>query len=111
MQGQLSDMLLFILLALFLTASSATLPKKSAKQLLRIDLDMCSTAGGPLPLRRDYRDLSADEWTRFHGALQALAAMPSPDRRQARRGWNELDWWTRVHLDSVPQAHLYPHSH
>ena len=54
-------------------------------------------------MRKEYRDMSTDEWKAFKDALLTLQTSPSPDGGD----YTEWDWLTRVHLDYVPEAHEY----
>lgn len=52
-------------------------------------------------VRKEYRDMSKEEWQAFRDALMTLQESPSPDGGD----YSEWDWLTRVHLDYVPVAH------
>jgi hypothetical protein len=52
-------------------------------------------------VRKEYRDMSPEEWQAFREALLTLQTSPSPDGGP----YSEWDWLTRVHLDYVPVAH------
>lgn len=51
--------------------------------------------------RKEYRDMSQEEWASFRDALLSLQLSPSPDGGR----YSEWDWFTRMHLDHVPEAH------
>jgi hypothetical protein len=51
--------------------------------------------------RKEYRDMTQDEWIAFRDALLSLQIAPSPDGGR----YSEWDWLTRMHLDQVPGAH------
>ena len=63
-----------------------------------IEVDNCPSG---VLMRKEYRDMTADEWKAFKDALLALQTSPSPDGGD----YTEWDWLTRVHLDYVPDAH------
>ncbi len=52
-------------------------------------------------LRKEYRDMTQDEWAAFRDGLLSLQISPSPDGGR----YSEWDWYTRMHLDHVPEAH------
>ena len=65
-----------------------------------ISLDDCPLG---VQVRKEYRDMSREEWQVFRDALMTLQTSPSPDGGD----YTEWDWLTRVHLDYVPVAHEY----
>lgn len=65
---------------------------------ITISLDDCPQ--GVLE-RKEYRDMTPEEWKSFRDALLSLQTSPSPDGGE----YSEWDWLTRVHLDYVPVAH------
>ena len=65
-----------------------------------ISVDDCPLG---IQVRKEYRDMSPQEWQTFREALMTLQTSPSPDGGD----YSEWDWLTRVHLDYVPVAHEY----
>jgi len=57
-------------------------------------------------MRKEYRDMTPVEWKTFRDALLSIQLSPSPDGGP----YTEWDWWTRMHLDHVPEAHEYQNS-
>jgi hypothetical protein len=65
---------------------------------ISVALDNCPLG---VQIRKEYRDMSPQEWQAFREALLTLQTSPSPDGGS----YSEWDWLTRVHLDYVPVAH------
>ena len=63
-----------------------------------VPLDDCPLG---VMVRKEYRDMTPEEWQAFRDALLTLQSAPSPDGGS----YTEWDWLTRVHLDYVPVAH------
>lgn len=53
---------------------------------------------GGIRIRKEFRDMSAEEWSLFRRAI--VAAYAKNDKMKCI-----IDYWTKVHLDNVPDAH------
>ena len=97
-------MRLFLLIAIasvYLT--SAQRSRRSRRlppitQLAPVPLNNCPNG---ILQRKEYRDMTQEEWTAFRDALLSLQIAQSPDGGR----YSEWDWFTRMHLDHVPEAH------
>ena len=76
-------------------------PPSTPRQILRAFIRNGNCPNGVKP-RLEYRQMSESQWRAFHDSLLVLSRSPSPDGRS----YSEMDWWTKVHLDNVPSAHL-----
>jgi hypothetical protein len=65
---------------------------------IRIPLKNCPNG---ILKRKEYRDLTPEEWFNFREALLSIQEFPSPDGAS----YSEWDWWTRIHMDHFPTAH------
>ena len=60
-----------------------------------LDIDKCP---GGIRIRKEFRDMTTEEWNTFRKAIIASYAKNSKLKCM-------VDYWTKVHLDSVPHAH------
>ena len=67
----------------------------SASNLLKDSELQCP---GGIRIRKEFRDMTVEEWTTFRKAILAVYAQNEKKR-------NLIDYWTRIHLDHVPDAH------
>ena len=63
-------------------------------------------------IRKEFRDMSRAEWSRFKRALLKLMGEPAPSQNNAEDPSlpppTSMAFWTRLHLASVPHAHGTP---
>lgn len=52
-------------------------------------------------VRKEYRDLSADEWGRFRDALLMMQKTPSPDGEK----YSLWDYYALIHVTHGPKHH------
>lgn len=53
--------------------------------------------------RKEYRDMSKDEWNRFKNVLLYLQTLPSPDGNK----YSEYDYWSSIHVFHSSKYHMY----
>ena len=100
-------LLVLLLLAAIHPATASTRRRNRSRgqfppitEHVNVNLDNCPNG---VLLRKEYRDMSPSEWNAFRDALLSIQLSPSPDGGS----YSEWDWWTRIHLDHVPEAHEY----
>lgn len=94
-------LVLLILSSLFQSTDQQSHRRRGQPSVTRsipIELNNCPQG---IQSRKEYRDLTPEEWKIFKDALLSLQTLPSPDGGK----YSEWDWLTRVHLDYVPVAH------
>lgn len=52
-------------------------------------------------VRKEYRDMTKEEWETFKSTFLALQSDPSPDGKQ----YSELDYWANLHATHGPKFH------
>jgi hypothetical protein len=96
---------IFIILFVGISVQQSRRRRNNQPPITRnIPIEMNNCPNG-IQMRKEYRDMSANEWNSYRTALLKLQTSPSPDGGN----YSEWDWLTRVHLDYVPFAHGYRH--
>ena len=89
-------MLLFLLPKWFLFVPSS-LPSSSSPSPI-LQLSQCAK----VVVRKEFRDMSPQEWIAFRNAILSLQNFPSPSGPEV---YTEYDYWTKIHIDHMHYAH------
>ncbi|KAI9224734.1 hypothetical protein BC828DRAFT_24247 [Blastocladiella britannica] len=60
---------------------------------------------GGVRVRKEFRDLSAGEWSLYVSAIHTLAKKPANDGRLAKKGYSILEELVKIHVDNFGQIH------
>lgn len=98
MSVQLLLLLLQLVVLSYQQMPAMTLPSRQPTGAPLITLDNCPNG---VLVRKEYRDLSMDEWNRYVNAVLSLQQQPSPDGNS----YSEYDYWTQIHITHMMQSH------